>query len=138
MFMNQLAGSYNQPFTLRPHQIWKQLDTRHRAVLKIVYELDNTIECLEYHRLKQEGCCRPSDDWRWLPMTSLTNDEAAPLQRHLHEAGINEQEALTLVRSLEARGLLRCHQDRWAKDDRLFVRILFLGQRVVRDAIPGD
>jgi hypothetical protein len=34
------------------------------------------------------------------------------------------------------RGLIRCLQDRWAADDRLFVRILFLGQRVVREGLP--
>lgn len=88
--------------------------------------------------MKQEGCCRPSDDWRWIPFDSLNPQEVTPLQRFLHESGIGEQDARDLLHSLESRGLLRCHQDRWAKDDRMFVRILFLGQRVVRDAKPGD
>ena len=135
--MEKFAGSYNQPFTLRPFQIWNQLDARQKAALTIIYQLDSDSECLEYHRLKKEGCCRPSDDWRWIPFSGECEHESMPLQQHLQKAGINGREAIDILQSLESRGLIRCLQDRWARDDRLFVRILFLGQRVVRDSKPS-
>jgi hypothetical protein len=131
--MKQFAGSYNQPFTLRPFQIWNGLDVRQKTALTIIYQLDNDSECLEHQRLKTEGSCRPSDDWRWMPFTALCAQETTRLRDRLLEAGIGEREALDLLRALEMRGLIRCQQDRWAQDNRLFVRILFLGQRVVRD-----
>lgn len=134
--MKQIAGSYNQPFTLRPSQIWNLLDARQRAALVVIYHVDQDNECLEQDRLRQHGCCRPPDEWRWMAFTAPTSGPAhiPALQERLHnEIGMGVKEALDVLRVLETRGLIRCQQDRWAADDRLYVRILFLGQRVVRD-----
>lgn len=131
------AGAYN-PFTLRPSQIWSQLDARQKTALTILYQVNLDSECLEYHRLKREGRCRPPDEWRWIAFTARCRQaapcpQAAPLlQARLREAGLEPDDALEIFRGLEMRGLIRCLQDRWADDDRLGVRIQFLGQRVVR------
>ena len=134
--MKPTPGAYN-PFTLRPSQIWSQLDTRQKTALTILYQLNHDSECLEYHRLKREGRCGPPDEWRWIPFTARCKVAPCPqvatmLQAQLRKAGLAPNDALEIFRGLEMRGLIRCLQDRWADDDRLFVRILFLGQRVVR------
>jgi len=133
--MRQPAWPSNQPFTLQPFQIWNRLEYRHKSILTVVYRLDQEILCQERHHTYHSPPGPPSDDWRWIPYTARSPAESVVLKTHLDQIGITSREVPGILQALEMQGLLRCRQDQWAPDDRLFVRILFLGQRTVRAGV---
>jgi hypothetical protein len=136
--MEELSGENRQPFTLRPVEIWENLSQRQRMVLVAIYEMNEQAETAEHHRLKQGKLCRHPDHWRWIPYQGNTAGEPESLEARLSALNLVGNEAYKTIYILEDQGLVRCWQDLWAADSRFFVRILFLGQRVVRDGINLD